>query len=219
MKDSRHVRESREIQQLAFIGKTIRQERKSRGLTLEELAGAVGLSITFLSRLERGQVACSIGNLLEISAVLELSPRVLFANLEAGDGSRNFTVVRASAPGNKRASPGAPYGWQHLASGSGEQRLESFILELPGNKKDTPLVTHPGEEFCFVLDGRVTFQIGDEVTDLETGDSIHLRSDVPHMAWSDDERPTRLLMVSAIPNHTAEAVEWWARATKPKRKK
>ena len=37
-------------------------------MTLDALAGEVGLSVTFLSRLERGQVACSIGNLLEIAA-------------------------------------------------------------------------------------------------------------------------------------------------------
>jgi hypothetical protein len=56
------------------------------------------------------------------------------------------------------------------------------------------------------------------VITLDTGDSIHLRSDVPHMAWAKGRARAQLLMVTAIESQSATAVEWWARLPKSKPK-
>jgi transcriptional regulator with XRE-family HTH domain len=208
-------RQSRERERLLHIGEAIRSARKDRRMTLEALAGEVGLSVTFLSRLERGQVACSIGNLLEIAAVLELAPAHLFADLDDGARAKSFRIVRR-ADANPSADRAGPYAWSQLASGVGEQRMEAFLLDLPAGAKTAPLVTHPGEEFCIVLGGVVEFRVGEEVITLDTGDSIHLRSDVPHMAWAKGRARAQLLMVTAIESQSATAVEWWARMRKAK---
>jgi quercetin dioxygenase-like cupin family protein len=176
----------------------------------------VGLSVTFLSRLERGQVACSIGNLLEIAAVLELAPAQLFADLDDGARTKAFRVVRKADANPSAHDHASPYAWCRLASGVGEQRMEAFLLDLPVGSKKAPLVTHPGEEFCIVLEGVVEFRVGDEVITLDQGDSIHLRSDVPHMAWAKGRSRAQLLMVTAIESQSATAVEWWARMPKSK---
>jgi transcriptional regulator with XRE-family HTH domain len=200
-------RRAREVARLAGIGAVIRRARSARGLTLDELAGMVGLSVTFLSRIERGLIACSIGNLLEIAGVLELRPAELFAEEE--DRTRAYRVVRSiDAIPSKGAD--ANYAWRKLASGVGEQRLETFLLELSAKPRRPTLVAHPGEEMCFVLEGSVEFQVGDETVTLERGDSIHLRSDVPHMAWARGSGGARLLMVTSIENQSAIAVEWWS---------
>jgi hypothetical protein len=52
--------------------------------------------------------------------------------------------------------------------------------------------------------------VGNETIALELGDSIHLRSDVPHMAWARGAGSARLLMVTSIENQSAIAVEWWS---------
>jgi transcriptional regulator with XRE-family HTH domain len=209
-------RQTRERQRLAHIGEAIRSARKLRRMTLDALAGEVGLSVTFLSRLERGQVACSIGNLLEIAAVLELAPAQLFADLGDGARARAFRVVRKADADPAAQDRAGPYAWCQLASGVGEQRMETFLLDLPAGAKNAPLVTHPGEEFCIVLEGVVEFRVGDEVVTLDQGDSIHLRSDMPHMAWAKGRSRAQLLMVTAIESHSATAVEWWARMPKSK---
>ncbi|MGQ0681791.1 helix-turn-helix domain-containing protein [Bradyrhizobium sp.] len=202
-------RRAREASRLAGIGAVIRRARSARGLTLDELAGMVGLSVTFLSRIERGLVACSIGNLLEIAGALQLPPAELFADIETEDRTRAYRVVRAiDAVPSKGAD--ASYAWCKLASGMGEQRLEAFMLELSAKPRKPTLVAHPGEEMCFVLEGSVEFQVGDETIALARGDSIHLRSDVPHMAWARGNGGARLLMVTAIENQSAIAVEWWS---------
>lgn len=209
------TRQTRERERLTHIGEAIRFARKERRLTLDALANEVGLSVTFLSRLERGQVACSIGNLLEIAVVLELAPAQLFADLGDGARTKAFRVVRRGEAKPSAAGAG-PYAWSQLASGIGEQRMEAFLLDLPAGAKNAPLVTHPGEEFCLVLDGVVEFRVGDEVMTLDAGDSIHLRSDVPHMAWAKGRARAQLLMVTAIESQSATAVEWWARTLKAK---
>ena len=202
-------RRAREAARLAAIGAVIRRARSARGLTLDELAGMVGLSLTFLSRIERGLIACSIGNLLEIAGVLQVPPAELFADIEGEDRTRAYRVVRSiDAVPSKGAD--ANYAWRKLASGIGEQRLETFLLELSEKPRKPTLVAHPGEEMCFVLEGSVEFQVGDETIALERGDSIHLRSDVPHMAWARGSGSARLLMVTAIENQSAIAVEWWS---------
>jgi transcriptional regulator with XRE-family HTH domain len=210
------TRQTRERERLAHIGEAIRSARKQRRMTLDALAGEVGLSLTFLSRLERGQVACSIGNLLEIAAVLALAPAQLFADLEDGARTKAFRIVRRADANPAAADHAGPYAWCQLASGVGEQRMEAFLLDLPAGSKNAPLVTHPGEEFCIVLDGVVEFRVGDEVVTLDVGDSIHLRSDVPHMAWAKSGSRAQLLMVTAIESQSATAVEWWARMPKSK---
>jgi transcriptional regulator with XRE-family HTH domain len=210
------TRQSRERERLLHIGEAIRTARKQRRMTLEALAGEVGLSVTFLSRLERGQVACSIGNLLEIAAVLELAPAQLFADLGNGGRAQAFRVVRRADADPATLDRTGPYAWCQLASGVGEQRMEAFLLHLPAGAKNAPLVTHPGEEFCIVLDGIVEFRVGDEVVTLDRGDSIHLRSDVPHMAWAKGRSRAQLLMVTAIESQSATAVEWWARMPRSK---
>lgn len=212
------TRQARERERLAHIGEAIRSARKDRRMTLDALAGEVGLSVTFLSRLERGQVACSIGNLLEIATVLELAPAQLFADLDDGARTRAFRVVRRTDANPSAIGRAGPYAWSQLASGVGEQRMEAFLLDLPAGSKNTPLVTHPGEEFCIVLDGIVEFRVGEELVTLDTGDSIHLRSDVPHMAWAKGRARAQLLMVTAIETQSATAVEWWARMPKSKPK-
>lgn len=205
------VKQARGRVRLTQIGDAIRSSRKIRRMTLEDLADAAGLSVTFLSRLERGQVACSIGNLLEIASVLNLSPAALFADLDDPARSKAFRVVRAPPQVPSTTDKSEPYAWCQLASGVGEQRMEAFLLDLAAGVRNAPLVTHPGEEFCLVLSGAIEFQVGDEVIALAAGDSIHLRSDVPHMAWAKGRSVARLLMVTAIESQSATAVEWWAR--------
>jgi transcriptional regulator with XRE-family HTH domain len=202
-------RRAREAARLAGIGSVIRRARSARGLTLDDLAGLVGLSLTFLSRIERGLVACSIGNLLEIAGALQLPPAELFADIEGVDRARAYRVVRDSDAAPTRSTD-ASYAWCKIASGMGEQRLEAFLLDLSPKPRKATLVAHPGEEMCFVLQGSVEFQVGDETIALDRGDSIHLRSDVPHMAWARGSGTARLLMVTAIENQSAVAVEWWS---------
>nr|WP_283815796.1 cupin domain-containing protein [Bradyrhizobium lablabi] len=132
----------------------------------------------------------------------------MFAGIEEEDRTRAWRVVHAVDAVPSRGAD-ANYAWCKLASGIGEQRLETFLLDLSAKPRKPVLVAHPGEEMCFVLEGSVEFQVGDDTIALEQGDSIHLRSDVPHMAWARGAS-ARLLMVTSIENQSAIAVEWWS---------
>lgn len=201
-----------EQEPLRRIGERIRGARQGLRMTLDDLGKAAGLSTTFLSRLERGQVACSIGNLLQIASALDLAPAALFDS-EAPQRAP-YRVVRASDSGTQAVRSGKDgdgYAWAQLASGRRDHLMEAFRLRFPKGGAHGPLVSHPGEEFCFVLSGTVAFQIGDEVVMLAAGDSIHLQSTTPHMAWSAGANEAEILMITAMEHESAVAVEWWAR--------
>lgn len=203
---------SAEQESLRRIGERIREARQGLRMTLDDLGRAAGLSTTFLSRLERGQVACSIGNLLQIAGALDLAPAALFDS-EAPQRAP-FRIVRAGeteAPASRSGKDGDGYAWTQLASGRRDHLMEAFRLRFPKGGAHGPLVSHPGEEFCFVLSGTVAFQIGDEVVTLAAGDSIHLQSTTPHMAWSAGTSEAEILMITAMEHENAVAVEWWAR--------
>lgn len=197
---------------LRRIGERIREARQGLRMTLEDLGKAASLSTTFLSRLERGQVACSIGNLLQIAGALDLAPAALFDS--AAPQRAPFRIVRADETGTPAARSGKDgdgYAWTQLASGRRDHLMEAFRLRFPKGGAHGPLVSHPGEEFCFVLSGTVAFQIGDEVVTLAAGNSIHLQSTTPHMAWSAGTSEAEILMITAMEHESAVAVEWWAR--------
>lgn len=202
-----------EQETLRRIGERIRDARHALGLTLDDLGRATNLSTTFLSRLERGHVACSIGNLLQIATALDLAPAALF-DREA-PRREPYRVVRGTearrSTGRAGDTAADGYAWTQLASGRRDHLMEAFRLRFPQGGQHGPLVSHPGEEFCFVLSGTVMFQVGDDVVTLGTGDSIHLQSSTPHMAWSGGAGEAEILMITAMEHESAMAVEWWAR--------
>lgn len=72
--------------------------------------------------------------------------------------------------------------------------LEAYIADYPPHY-DHPLITHEGEEFGYVVEGRLILQIGDQEHLLEPGDSFHISSAEPHTIRSKSDRPGRILWI------------------------
>lgn len=192
-------------QSLRRIGIAIRDRRATRRMTLGDLAERSGLSLSFLSRVERGQAQTSVGNLIRIADALGGTIHDLIGPLAAEDPG--FTVFR-SAEAAPTAIPGSGYRWTPVSSGGPGRGIEATLLELPAAGADGTRFSHPGEEICFVLDGRVRFVVGESVSLLTAGDAIHLRSDIPHTAAADGG-PARVLMVTHHPAGPGGQPDWW----------
>lgn len=192
-------------QSLRRIGIAIRDRRAARRLTLGDLAQRSGLSLSFLSRVERGQAQTSVGNLIRIADALGGTIHDLIGSPEAEDAG--FTVFRA-AEAAPTAIPGSGYRWTPVSSGGPGRGIEATLLELPAAGADGSRFSHPGEEICFVLAGCVRFAVGERVALLAAGDAIHLRSDIPHTAAAHDG-PARVLMVTHHPAGTGRQPDWW----------
>ncbi|WP_374961095.1 helix-turn-helix domain-containing protein [Spongiibacter tropicus] len=65
---------------LKALGETIRQERKNRGISQEELANKAQLDRSYMGRIERGEKNITVLKLLQICDALKISPSLLFKN-------------------------------------------------------------------------------------------------------------------------------------------
>jgi len=193
----------------AELGRQLRELRRDRGLTVQQLAAHTGLSRTSLTRIEAGTANPSVGTLKKVAGALGVSIGDLFTNgsdihesepplAHSIAASTEVRVVRK----DKRKTlswPGRP--WKtYLLTPDLQRKLEVLLNELePGDTSDE-FYTHEGEAFGFVMEGSYEITVGDNVYVLEEGDSIYYPSHLPHKMRVVGDRPTRALWVITPPS-------------------
>ena len=174
---------------LEGLGPAIRRVRRERGLTLEELAGEVGASVAHLSRVESGTRQPSLDGLLRVAAALGVEVgELLEATEEPGPG----TVVRgAEAP----FYGGPMLRFQPLVPEAGPEGLTAVKVIFPADRSDPEYGEHEGEEWIYVLSGRLRLTLGRESTVLEPGDAAYFNGLLPHRWDVLGEEDVEMLMV------------------------
>lgn len=165
------------------IAERIRQIRKAKGMTLEQLGKKIGISRGMISRLETNQSSPPIATLAKIAQGLEV-PIGLFFEQNGSTTEQKYAVTRKSRRKQvvrRRSDIGFTYYAfkkpRHL------YLIEAFIMKHPpGKKRIKVLFDHRGEEFFLVLRGTIELVYGEEIVRLETGDAIHFDPSVPHRA-------------------------------------
>lgn len=172
------------------VGQGVRVLRQRKGWTLEELSSRCGLSISFLSQVERGLSSLSIPSLHSICEALKV-PITHFLATTMVNGA---LVVRAGEPHNRVRIGDSEVTYDLLSSSIPCRVLEALIAEYPPRYKP-PLLTHEGEEFGYVLEGEVTLQVEENRETLTSGDSFHILSSQPHTVQNPSDKPARILWV------------------------
>jgi transcriptional regulator with XRE-family HTH domain len=178
------------------VGARIRALRQAKGLSLETVAGAAGLSIGFLSQIERGLSSPSLKVLAALADALDLSIAALFG--ASGQAAGGAVVVHA----DERATLQL---WrsgivkQLLTPGGQGARLNVYLVILaPGaNTGDEPY-SHHGEEAGLVLEGAMLLTVEDQSWLLKAGDSFRFESARPHRFASASDAETRVVWVNAL---------------------
>ncbi|MBT9156101.1 MAG: HTH-type transcriptional regulator PuuR [Firmicutes bacterium] len=160
---------------LTGIGSKIRDLRKERKLTLQDLADAIGISVSMISQVERGLAHPSIATLWKIASAFGVSVVYFFAEPE----KPKAIVVRAhEQKALKIPNPGATY---HLLSPDLNRKIEFLKIMLqPGQIDEGELVSHDGEECGYVVSGTLTVKVAEDRYTLHPGDSIYFDSCIPH---------------------------------------
>lgn len=178
------------------IGKKIRTVRQQKGATLEELSARCGLSIGFLSQVERGISSLSIVSLYSICEALEISvPEIL-----AYTKTPSTVTKEADQPRIRIANSAVSY--RYLSGAFPNRVIEVLINELPPNYRH-PLAPHGGEEFGYVLEGYLLLRIEEDEYPLGPGDSYHFLATKPHGYETSDEEGAKVLMAT-----TQKFIEW-----------
>ncbi|MFN7952722.1 MAG: cupin domain-containing protein [bacterium] len=184
-----------EFLQLA-MGAKIQRLREEQGRTLQDLANATGLSESRLHAYETSIAEPAIGELLKIASALDVSISRFFQT--ENEVERRVEVVRASerwaVQPRTEAGESLNYRYQALSHRLTEKRMEPFLIEVPpGAGGALPQSAHDGEEFLFVLAGRLEVEVGGEVHRLSAGDSIYYDSRLKHSLRAIEGGSARLI--------------------------
>jgi DNA-binding transcriptional MerR regulator/quercetin dioxygenase-like cupin family protein len=176
----------------AHDGQRLRRLRSEEGLSLREASRRAGISVSFLSAIERGAARASITTLQRLTHAYGVTVMDLF---EAPN-----RVGRRIRPDQRPALDvdGTGVRIEQLAVGS--QSLEPQLFILAAGASSEGRYSHVGEEFVYVLEGDVTFWIGErEHYRLQPGDALTFPSTLPHR-WRNRARgETRLLWINTPP--------------------
>lgn len=160
-----------------LIGQDIRGLRKARSMTLAEVAAAAGLSIGYLSLLERDLATPSIKALYAVSRALGVTVSWFFEAGEIPDEERGL-VVRRDRRRRLDYSAGIV---DELLSPTLTGSLELLASRFPpGTSSGNEPYTHAGEEAGIVLRGRLELWVDGRLLRLEAGDSFGFASTLPH---------------------------------------
>lgn len=168
--------------------KKIRDLRRKHDLTLKDLSEKTGLSVSFLSQVERGATSLAITSLKKIADAFEVPITFFFEN----EANQNFVVKVENQKPFRIEGRSAEY--TCLGGNFHGRQLEPIIVTLTPGFQDN-VFSHPGEEFYYILEGAVIFNVDGEEYLVKTGDSIHFPSHLPHV-WSNPlNQPAKILCV------------------------
>jgi transcriptional regulator with XRE-family HTH domain len=185
------------------LGRAIRARRRALDLTLKTLGERSGLSVGFLSQLERDLATPSLSALSGIAAALGVpldsflaAPRPTSGLTRRGERPQ-FSVggIQGDSPDQIRPDQ---IRYERLSTAFPGQSLNSVLVHVPPGY-ESEVVRHEGEEIAYVLEGSMIVGIGGESIRLDAGDSLHYAAGRDHRWINAQDGWTRVLWTGTAP--------------------
>src|SRR5690625_2599240 len=169
------------------IGKQIKKLRLEREMTLKDVSEKTGLSIGFLSQVERDKSSVTLQSISKISDALNVSRSYFF---EDNKNSKRYTEKN-----NKQIFKfhNSNFIYQSLSGNIENPIFEPMFVVLLSTNEHVTASTHKGQEFVYVLEGTLTVIIEEKETHLKAGSSFHIDSTTPHTWYNGTRDPVKLL--------------------------
>ena len=174
------------------LGKRVKQLRVKNDMTLEELASRTELTKGFLSQLERNLASPSIATLEDIVRVLGVSLADFFKETEETKvtfGEQDYFV-------DEKEQMAITY----LVPNSQSNQMEPVLVTIQPHASLPTDDPHNGEEFGYVLSGRIALYRQETRYDVKAGESFYYEADKPHRIENPGSRPARLIWVTTPPS-------------------
>jgi transcriptional regulator with XRE-family HTH domain len=181
---------------LVKVGEKVKQVREKRGLSREDISSRTDIDMTLLSQIEEGKVAPPLGTIIKLAKALEMKMGYFIS----GKGDQAYTIVRrddrkiVSRYDSKKVKHYG-YEYQSLAPLKKNRHMEPFLVTLDPSDTEEERSAHAGQEFIFVLQGKMEVRLEEEIHILEPGDAIYYDSTVPHLVKCCGPDTTRILAV------------------------
>ena len=163
------------------IGDRIAQVRTEKGLSIAQLSKLTGFDDQMLEQIEANTLCPQLGTVIKLSKALDSALQKLIS----GEGRVPYTVTRQdqrkviSRTTTQRGQKES-YTYMGLAPEVKGRHMEPLIVDLK-EMADQERSSHSGEEFIYVLNGKVGLEIDDAHFELSPGDSAYYQSIVPHL--------------------------------------
>jgi quercetin dioxygenase-like cupin family protein len=172
------------------IGTKIKNARVRKKVPLERIANETGFAVDYLKEVEAGQSIPPVGAILQIARALEIDSAAL---LKEPDASLEMRIKAQT----KRTDN---YAYTTLTPGAENKHLKAFRVFIEAQKDHKGVdYHHEGEEFVYVLAGRIQVKVGDHVNKLAAGDCLHFNSGIPHKLKSISDERAELIVVIYTP--------------------
>ena len=172
------------------IGLHLRQLRAKRKLPLAQVAQAVGISVGFLSALERSQMSGSVGTLRKLARFYKTNILDFF--------DANGASSRQVQPEQRKVLEAGPGVRMELLAW-GNTVMEPHLFRVAPEAGSGDSYTHAGEEFLYVLQGELLITLEKEQYRLKAGDSFYFESATPHHWKNPGRAETWVLWVNTPP--------------------
>jgi len=170
------------------LGDRIRGMREKLQVDLEGFAERTGYTRDYLQQIEEGKIAPPVGALIQISRALAVDSAALLAEGKKKERRRSY---------RKRTKA---YSYKTLNPGAEDKHLWAYLVTLePKKVHERVQYKHEGEEFVYVLEGRVRLQVGADGKVLKTGSSPPFNSALEHTLTNLSTDESKLLVVVYTP--------------------
>jgi len=179
------------------LGLRIRRKREEQYLKLNDLARKVGVSSSALSQIENAKAFPSILTLKNIADSLHTTVGELIGEHETlfnqpliKNAEKKF--VRENKSGAKLYL---------LSHHDPLKQMETYLIEFePDANSEEIMSSHPGQEFCYVTEGKLEFILEDKTYILDAQDSFYFNSNTPHLAHNISKQKSKVIWVVTPPN-------------------
>jgi len=169
------MKENESVKEIAARVKVLRE---IEDISPESLAQQLGFDPAEYAAWESGERDFPVGALVEIASRYKVDLSELISG--AASKLKTFCVTRAGQAPEVTRRP--MYGYWNLAYNFHRKKAEPFLVEAAAETENKPisLNTHPGQEFNYVLEGRLLISISGHDIELGTGDCVYYDSSEPH---------------------------------------
>ena len=172
-------------------GERLRRLRIKAHKTLKEVSETTGLSISFISALERGGSGASVASLRLLAGAYGVNMREVFG----ADLEQTSPLVRSDERPVMQWDNGVRF--EEMASG--EKVMDPSYIRVPPGAGSEGFYSHNGEEFIYVITGPLFVELKDQGTfRVAPGDTLYFPSTTPHRWWAGDE-PVEAVYVNTPP--------------------
>lgn len=180
------------------IGGKMKELREKHRYTFQDLSAKTDLSKEYLSQVENSEVVPPVATLLKLAKALNVSTSYFFQDQA---GSEKIAVTRVGERARVERRPHhhkgeVNYIYEALEAKKTDKQMQPFLVEFPPqDTSEMIFVSHEGEEFLHLLDGKLEFRSVDRVEVLDPGDSIYFESDVSHSFRCLGDKPAKAIVV------------------------